>query len=48
VRDGERLAARSPYGVTWTVRDQRRGPVLRVAPLSVNGLLRGRCSASGP
>ena len=36
----ERLAAHSPYDVTWTVRDQRRGPVLRVAPLSVNGLLR--------
>ena len=36
----ERLAAHSPYDVTWTVHDQRRGSVLRVAPLSVNGLLR--------
>ena len=36
----ERLAAHSPYDVTWAVHDQRRGSVLRVAPLSVNGLLR--------
>jgi len=36
----ERLAAHSPYDVTWTVSDQRRGPALRVAPLAVNGLLR--------
>ena len=36
----ERLAAHSPYDVAWTAHDQRRGPVLRVAPLAVNGLLR--------
>jgi ATP-dependent DNA helicase DinG len=36
----ERLAAHSPFDVTWVVHDQRRGSVLRVAPLSVNGLLR--------
>ncbi len=36
----ERLAAHSPYDVTWAVHDQRRGSVLKVAPLSVNGLLR--------
>ncbi|MGH8940538.1 MAG: ATP-dependent DNA helicase, partial [Actinomycetes bacterium] len=36
----ERLAAHSPYDVTWLSLDQRRGPVLRVAPLSVSGLLR--------
>ena len=36
----ERLAAHSPYDVTWVVHDQRRGSVLKVAPLSVNGLLR--------
>ena len=36
----ERLAAHSPYDVTWAVLDARRGPALRVAPLSVNGLLR--------
>ncbi|MCY7373650.1 MAG: ATP-dependent DNA helicase [Spirochaetaceae bacterium] len=36
----ERLAAHSPYDVTWTVADARRGPSLRVAPLAVNGLLR--------
>jgi len=34
------LAAHSPYDVTWTVADARRGPALRVAPLAVNGLLR--------
>jgi ATP-dependent DNA helicase DinG len=36
----ERLAAHSPYDVSWLAREQRRGPVLRVAPLSVGGLLR--------
>ncbi len=36
----ERLAAHSPYDVSWLSRDPRRGPVLRVAPLAVNGLLR--------
>ncbi|HEX7189421.1 MAG TPA: ATP-dependent DNA helicase, partial [Actinomycetes bacterium] len=36
----ERLAAHSPYDVAWTVHDQRRGPVIKVAPLAVNGLLR--------
>ncbi|MGH8939449.1 MAG: ATP-dependent DNA helicase, partial [Actinomycetes bacterium] len=36
----ERLAAHSPYDVSWLALDQRRGPVLRVAPLAVNGLLR--------
>lgn len=36
----ERLAAHSPYDVTWTVADPRRGPALRVAPLAVNGLLK--------
>ena len=36
----ERVAAHSPYDVTWVSHDQRRGPVLKVAPLSVNGLLR--------
>lgn len=36
----ERVAAHSPYDVTWVAHDRRRGPVLKVAPLSVNGLLR--------
>jgi ATP-dependent DNA helicase DinG len=36
----ERVAAHSPYDVTWVVHEPRRGSVLRVAPLSVNGLLR--------
>jgi ATP-dependent DNA helicase DinG len=36
----ERLAAHSPYDVAWVAHDQRRGPVLRVAPLAVNSLLR--------
>jgi ATP-dependent DNA helicase DinG len=36
----ERLAAHSPFDVSWLARDTRRGPVLRVAPLAVNGLLR--------
>ncbi|HEU4911608.1 MAG TPA: ATP-dependent DNA helicase [Actinomycetes bacterium] len=36
----ERLAAHSPYDVAWVSHEQRRGPVLRVAPLAVNGLLR--------
>ncbi len=36
----ERVAAHSPYDVAWVSRDPRRGAVLRVAPLSVNGLLR--------
>ena len=33
----ERVAAHSPYDVAWVSRDPRRGAVLRVAPLSVNG-----------
>jgi ATP-dependent DNA helicase DinG len=36
----ERVAAHSPYDVTWVAHEPRRGPVLRVAPLSVNALLR--------
>ena len=36
----ERVAAHSPYDVSWISHDQRRGSVLKVAPLSVNGLLR--------
>lgn len=39
----ERIAGHSPYDVTWVARDRRspRGlATLRVAPLSVNGLLR--------
>jgi ATP-dependent DNA helicase DinG len=36
----ERVAAHSPYDVTWVSHDARRGSVLKVAPLSVNGLLR--------
>ena len=36
----ERVAAHSPYDVTWVSQDARRGSVLKVAPLSVNGLLR--------
>ncbi len=36
----ERLAAHSPYDVSWIAHEPRGGPVLRVAPLSVGGLLR--------
>jgi ATP-dependent DNA helicase DinG len=36
----ERIAGHSPYDVTWLADERRRGRVLRVAPLSVNGLLR--------
>jgi len=36
----ERLAAHSPYDVTWVVHDARRGSALKVAPLAVGGLLR--------
>ncbi len=36
----ERVAVHSPYDVTWVAHEQRRGAVLKVAPLSVNGLLR--------
>jgi ATP-dependent DNA helicase DinG len=36
----ERIADHLPYDVAWISRDPRRGAVLRVAPLSVNGLLR--------
>ena len=36
----ERIAAHSPYDVSWISHDQRRGSVAKVAPLSVNGLLR--------
>ncbi len=41
----ERVAAHSPYDVTWVTQDRRRGPVLKVAPLSVNGLLREKLFA---
>jgi ATP-dependent DNA helicase DinG len=36
----ERVAVHSPYDVSWLSHDARRGSVLKVAPLSVNGLLR--------
>ncbi|HSF26792.1 MAG TPA: ATP-dependent DNA helicase [Actinomycetes bacterium] len=36
----ERLAAGSEHDVVWVHRDERRGPMLYVAPLSVQGLLR--------
>jgi ATP-dependent DNA helicase DinG len=36
----ERLAAHSPYDVTWVTHDVRRGSTLKVAPLAVGGLLR--------
>ncbi|HEX6919933.1 MAG TPA: ATP-dependent DNA helicase [Actinomycetes bacterium] len=39
----ERIAAHSPYDVAWLGLDHRQGrsrPVVRVAPLTVNGLLR--------
>ena len=36
----ERLAAHSPYDVTWVTHDARRGSSLKVAPLAVGGLLR--------
>ncbi|MBB1261225.1 ATP-dependent DNA helicase [Streptomyces alkaliterrae] len=36
----ERVAAASEYDVVWYERDDRRGASLRVAPLSVSGLLR--------
>jgi ATP-dependent DNA helicase DinG len=38
----ERIAAHSPFDVTWVAKDRRRshGSSVRVAPLSVNGLLR--------
>ena len=41
----ERVAAHSPHDVTWVAQDRRRGPVLKVAPLSVNGLLREKLFA---
>jgi ATP-dependent DNA helicase DinG len=41
-----RLAAESAYDVAWIAVENRRGPVLRVAPLSVAGLLRGTLFAS--
>jgi ATP-dependent DNA helicase DinG len=37
----DRISARSEHDVAWVSHDQRRGSVLRVAPLSVAGLLRG-------
>jgi ATP-dependent DNA helicase DinG len=37
---GERLAAHSPYDVTWVTHDERRGSSVKVAPLAVGGLLR--------
>ena len=36
----ERVAGHSPYDVVWVADEPRRGPVLKVAPLAVNGLLR--------
>jgi ATP-dependent DNA helicase DinG len=36
----ERLAAHSPYDVTWVTHDMRRGATIKVAPLAVGGLLR--------
>jgi ATP-dependent DNA helicase DinG len=36
----ERLAAHSPYDVTWVTHDMRRGTSIKVAPLAVGGLLR--------
>jgi ATP-dependent DNA helicase DinG len=38
----ERIAAHSPYDVTWVANDRRRthGQSVRIAPLNVNGLLR--------
>ncbi|MEP6760234.1 MAG: ATP-dependent DNA helicase [Sporichthyaceae bacterium] len=36
----ERLAAHSPYDVTWVNHDMRRGSSVKVAPLAVGGLLR--------
>jgi ATP-dependent DNA helicase DinG len=36
----ERLAAHSPYDVTWLTHDARRGSSVKVAPLAVGGLLR--------
>jgi ATP-dependent DNA helicase DinG len=36
----ERLAAHSPYDVTWVTHDMRRGASIKVAPLAVGGLLR--------
>jgi ATP-dependent DNA helicase DinG len=38
----ERIAAHSPFDVTWVTNDRRRthGASVRIAPLSVNGLLR--------
>jgi len=36
----ERLVEFSAYDVVWVAVEERRGPVLRVAPLSVAGLLR--------
>jgi ATP-dependent DNA helicase DinG len=36
----ERAAAHAPHDVTWVAVEPRRGAVLRIAPLSVNGLLR--------
>jgi ATP-dependent DNA helicase DinG len=41
VRDvAQRLVAGSSADVAWLAEEERRGPVLRVAPLSVSGLLR--------
>ncbi|MGN6330972.1 MAG: ATP-dependent DNA helicase [Motilibacteraceae bacterium] len=37
----ERLLALSQHDVAWVAQEERRGPVLRVAPLNVGGLLRG-------
>ena len=36
----ERVAGHSPYDVVWVDEEVRRGRVLRIAPLSVSGLLR--------
>ncbi|WP_020573129.1 ATP-dependent DNA helicase [Actinopolymorpha alba] len=46
VRDvADRIATRSPYDVVWVAERERGGPELRVAPLSVSGLLRERLLA---
>ncbi|MET9021383.1 ATP-dependent DNA helicase [Actinopolymorpha sp. NPDC004070] len=46
IRDvAERVSALSPYDVVWVAERERGGPELRVAPLSVAGLLREKLLA---
>ncbi|MGW5358811.1 ATP-dependent DNA helicase [Actinopolymorpha pittospori] len=46
IRDiSERIAAMSAYDVVWIAERERGGPELRIAPLSVSGLLRERLLA---